>query len=117
MKVKGISWIGLKASSRERYKSITEILSRILEGWEFKTGDGYTHFTNGTAMIEVYVEGEGKDEFVCGLEVEDIDQSILELRRLGLEILGQKECADGSCWQHFKMPDGTEWEVKKSAML
>ncbi|MEM0128153.1 MAG: hypothetical protein QXO03_03600 [Thermoplasmatales archaeon] len=114
MEVTRISWIGVKTNSSEEFKKMTRIFSKILHGWESSAGNDYMHFSNGSTMIEVYYENSKRDEIVCGLEVESIENAISEIKEMGLTLIGSKECADGSCWQHFIMPDATEWEVKQS---
>ncbi|MEM1996368.1 MAG: hypothetical protein QXT54_05000 [Thermoplasmatales archaeon] len=56
-------------------------------------------------MIEVYYEDAPADVIVCGLEVRDIEDAVSEIKKLGLNLIGEKSCYDGSCWQHFLMPD------------
>ncbi|MEM3225032.1 MAG: hypothetical protein QXI13_02865 [Thermoplasmatales archaeon] len=115
MDVTGVRWIGLKTNSKQRFSEMTDMFSKILSGWEPKYGADYTHFSNGHLMIEVYYEDAPADVIVCGLEVRDIEDAVSEIKKLGLNLIGEKSCYDGSCWQHFLMPDGTEWEVKQSS--
>ena len=53
----------------------------------------------------------GKGHFetgpVVGLEVRDLAQAVAELRRAGIELLGEP----GPTWQHFRGPDGNVYEL------
>lgn len=56
----------------------------------------------------------GKEHFatspVVGFAVRDLPAAVAELRRAGLELLGEL----GSTWQHFRGPDGNVYELVTS---
>ncbi|MEM4068961.1 MAG: hypothetical protein QXL99_03875 [Thermoplasmatales archaeon] len=43
-------------------------------------------------MIEVYYEDAPADVIVCGLEVRDIEDAVSEIKKLGLNLIGEKSC-------------------------
>lgn len=114
MKVKGIAWIGLKTGSRRKFEDARRIFPAILGKEPEAEGKDYIHFELGDrSLLEIYMTSARNDSIVCGLAVENIDDGIEELKKIGDELSGAKECYNGNCWQHFTLPDGTEWEIKE----
>jgi hypothetical protein len=72
--------------------------------WVFELPDG--------RHVEVFGSGyQGKEYFstgpVAGFAVRDLPAAVGELRRAGLELLGEA----GPTWQHFRGPDGNVYEL------
>ncbi|MGC8561576.1 MAG: hypothetical protein ACP5UZ_00600 [Thermoplasmata archaeon] len=114
MNVKGVAWIGLKTGSRKKFDDARKTFSAILGKEPEAEGKDYLHFLlNDGSLLEIYMANIKKDSIVCGLSVDNIDASTEELKKIGVELIGGKECDNGNCWQHFALPDGTEWEIKE----
>jgi catechol 2,3-dioxygenase-like lactoylglutathione lyase family enzyme len=72
--------------------------------WVFEIPDG--------RHVEVFGQGyAGKAHFdtgpVVGFAVDDLSSAVEELRRAGVELLGEP----GPTWQHFRGPDGNVYEL------
>ncbi len=114
MNVKGIAWIGLKTGSRKKFNDARKIFSAMLGKEPDAEGKDYLYFSLGDgSLLEIYMASTKKDSIVCGFAVENIDAGTEELRKIGVQLLGTKECDNGNCWQHFVLPGGTEWEIKE----
>jgi len=114
MNVKGVAWIGLKTRSRRNFDDARRIFSAILGRGPDAEGKDYIHFQFGDgSLLEIYMAATRNDSIVCGFAVENIDDGTEELKKIGVELSGAKECDNGNCWQHFTLPDGTEWEIKE----
>ncbi|WP_394771382.1 VOC family protein [Lacisediminihabitans sp.] len=76
--------------------------------WAFDLKDG--------SQVEVFGEGfAGKDHLttgpVVGFIVDDLKEATEELKRHGVELLGDA----GPSWQHFRAPDGGVYELTQRA--
>ena len=110
MKIEGIGWLGVRTRDAEHLaKFFREVLG--MEGhraeddfWVFDLQDG--------SQIEIFGEGFAGKEYlttgpVVGLVVENLEEATAELRRHGVELLGDP----GPTWQHFRGPDGRVYEL------
>jgi len=75
--------------------------------WVFELPDGH--------HVEVFgPDYPGKDHFdtgpVVGFAVRDLHGAVEELRRAGVELLGEP----GPTWQQFRGPDGNVYELVSS---
>lgn len=112
MDISGIGWMGVRESDAARLVNFFEkVLSLKVahhedDFWVFNLPDG--------SQIEVFGEGfPNKSHLttgpVVGFLVEDLAESVKELERHGVELLGDP----GPSWQHFRGPDGRVYELKK----
>jgi catechol 2,3-dioxygenase-like lactoylglutathione lyase family enzyme len=112
MDVSGIGWMGVRsAKAEELVRFFQNVLSLEVthsedEFWVFDLKDG--------SQIEVFGEAfPGKEHLttgpVVGFLVNDLAASIEELKRNGVELLGDP----GPSWQHFRGPDGSIYELKQ----
>lgn len=116
MEIEGIGWMGVRTGdAQELARFLSDVLG--LEGhhteedfWAFDLKDG--------SQIEVFGEGFARKEHmttgpVVGFLVHDLTKATNELRRHGVELLGDP----GPSWQHFRGPDGTVYELKQRGDL
>jgi catechol 2,3-dioxygenase-like lactoylglutathione lyase family enzyme len=108
--VTGLVWAGTRTDSGTELALFYE---RVLglhpvhmepEFWVFDLPDG--------RRVEVFGAGyPGKAHFdtgpVIGFAVDDLASAVEELRRAGVELLGEP----GPTWQHFRGPDGNVYEL------
>jgi catechol 2,3-dioxygenase-like lactoylglutathione lyase family enzyme len=105
VEITGIGWMGVRtgdsAGLARFYSEVLGLEGRHTEDdfWVFDLKDG--------RQIEVFGEGfAGKDHLttgpVVGFLVDDLKEATEELRRHGVELLGDA----GPTWQHFRGPDG-----------
>lgn len=117
MRILGISWAGVKTSQYDQMKSV---FSRILSMEPDHERDDFAVFMLPSGeRIEVFgpsgpdpAEQFQNNRVEAGILVDDIDEAIGHLLSMGMELVGEKQVAEnGGSWQHFRMPDGTVWEV------
>lgn len=117
MRVKAISWVGVKTGSyremREFFAGVAglpvEFEDRDFAVFRFPSGDKLEVFGPGAADPPEQFAG---GQVVAGLLVEDIDAATEELRAAGIELLGERGGGGGGYfWQHFRTPDGKVFEL------
>jgi predicted enzyme related to lactoylglutathione lyase len=117
MRVKGISWVGVKTDS---YAQMRDFFSGVVglpvdyeepdfAVFRFPSGDKLEIFgPAGPNPPEQFA----RNAVVASLLVEDMDESIAELRAAGIALIGECQSGgDGYFWQHFRAPDGKVFEV------
>ena len=77
---------------------------RISGSSNFRTG-GMPRFSATATRAEHFATGP-----VVGFAVRDLAAAVEELRRAGVELLGEP----GPAWQHFRGPDGNVYELVTS---
>lgn len=117
MRVRGISWVGVKTSS---YAPMREFFATIAElAVDYERPDfAVFRFPNGD-KLEVFGPGAGEpaeqfagNQVEASLLVDDFDGAVEELRAAGIELVGTGGEADqGYRWQHFRAPDGKVFEL------
>jgi catechol 2,3-dioxygenase-like lactoylglutathione lyase family enzyme len=110
MEITGLGWCGTRT---DRPGELADFYEHVLglrlahaepDFWVFELPDG--------RHVEVFGAGyPGKEHFstgpVAGFAVRDLPTAVDELRRAGIELLGEP----GPSWQHFRGPDGNVYEL------
>ena len=114
MKVKGFAWAGVGTDDFEAtLRFFTEVIGLTVESNNGKIA----HLAVGPRQtLEIFGEGPGKAMNVTptiAFEVEDFDAACEELRRAGVELVGEVGRWNGFEWQYFRSPDGHLFEIKK----
>jgi predicted enzyme related to lactoylglutathione lyase len=117
MRVKGVSWVGVKT---DQYEAMVTFFRDVVGLEAVAERDDFLEFRmpNGD-QVEIFgprgpdaVEQFAHNEVVAGLQVEDIDSAIAALRDAGVELIGEHANAgSGHSWQHFRAPDGKVFEL------
>ncbi|MFC7533209.1 VOC family protein [Actinoplanes sp. GCM10030250] len=117
MRVRGISWVGVKTDSYQQMRDFFADTVGVAAEYE-RPDFAVFRFPNGD-KLEVF--GPGADDpaeqfavekVVASLLVDDIDAAVTELRQAGIELIGTKQGGgDGYFWQHFRAPDGKVFEL------
>jgi predicted enzyme related to lactoylglutathione lyase len=117
MRVKGISWVGVKTESYPQMREFFAAVAGLSVDYEsqdfavfrFPSGDKLEIF--GPAAAEP-PEQFARNQVVASLLVEDMDAATAELRAAGIELIGERGAGgDGYFWQHFRAPDGKVFEL------
>ena len=113
MEITGLGWCGTRTGrSSELAHFYEHVLGLRLvhteEGfWVFELPDGRHAEIFGSSY-------PGREHFatgpVVGFAVRDLPAAVAELRRAGVELLGEP----GPTWQHFRGPDGNVYELVTS---
>ncbi|HXT89187.1 MAG TPA: VOC family protein [Trebonia sp.] len=117
MRVRGISWVGVKTSSYPQMREF--FVTRAGLAVDFERPDfAVLRFPNGD-KLEIFgpeaaepPEQFARNQVEASLLVDDFDEAVEELRAAGIELVG--ECGDGGegyRWQHFRAPDGKVFEL------
>ena len=118
MKVKSFSWVGVATDDFDRSMAFFRDLLGLdvwVQGEEqaiLKTALGQ--------QLEIF----GRDEEeklrtrspVVAFEVDDLETAVEELRRAGVDIIGDMGSWNGFAWQYFRSPDGHIFELKTSPL-
>jgi catechol 2,3-dioxygenase-like lactoylglutathione lyase family enzyme len=113
MEITGLGWCGTRTS---RTSELAHFYEHVLglrpvhaetDFWVFELPDG--------RHVEIFGSSyPGKEHFatgpVVGFAVRDLPAAVDELRRAGVELLGEP----GPTWQHFRGPDGNVYELVTS---
>lgn len=113
MEITGLGWCGTRT---ERAADLARFYEYVLgfrpvhtepDMWVFELPDGH--------HVEVFGLGYPDKEHmttgpVTGFAVRDLPSATEELRRAGIELLGEP----GPTWQHFRGPDGNVYELTAS---
>ncbi|MEV6300672.1 VOC family protein [Actinoplanes sp. NPDC051861] len=117
MRVRGISWVGVKTDSYQQMRAFFTGVVGVPVAYErpdfavfqFPSGDKLEIFGPGATDPP---EQFAVEKVVASLLVDDIDAAIEELRQAGAELIGHKSSGgDGYFWQHFRAPDGKVFEL------
>ena len=118
MVYQGIAWVGVYVE--DMHASIAfykNVLGLPLLG----QGDDYAHFRVGKgALLELMSGGKtsrrpknpDQQSIVIGLLVENLDDSIRELKQKGVNFIGEIGEYKNSRWAHFTDPEGNQLEIK-----
>jgi predicted enzyme related to lactoylglutathione lyase len=94
MRVKGVSWVGVKT---DQYEAMVTFFRDVVGLEAVAERDDFLEFRmpNGD-QVEIFgprgpdaVEQFAHNEVVAGLQVEDIDSAIAALRDAGVELIGE----------------------------
>ncbi|HLL69225.1 MAG TPA: VOC family protein [Micromonosporaceae bacterium] len=117
MRVRGISWVGVKTDSYQQMKQFFADVAGVAIDHE-QPDFAVFRFPNGD-KLEIF--GPGADDppeqfavekVVASLLVDDINEAIAALRGADVELIGPKQAGgDGYFWQHFRAPDGKVFEL------
>ena len=119
MKYHGLIWIGLYVEDLQA--SIVfyrDVMGLPLLG----QGDDWAHFDSGNgSLLELFSGGKASLEpklpaqqsIVLGLQVENLDRSIAELKGKGVHFTGDVGEYAGTRWAHFSDPEGNQLEIKE----
>jgi len=110
MEITGLGWCGTRTDRpRQQADFYEHVLGLRLahaepDFWVFQLPDGRN--------VEVFGDSHpGKEHLstgpVVGFAVRDLQAAVDELRRAGIELLGES----GPTWQHFRGPDGYVYEL------
>lgn len=113
VEITGLGWCGTRT---DRAGELAHFYEHVLglrlvhtepDFWVFELLDG--------RHVEVFGSGyPGKEHFgtgpVAGFAVRNLPAAVEELRRAGVELLGEP----GPTWQHFRGPDGNVYELVAS---
>lgn len=118
MRVKGISWVGVKTSHfgpLRKFCTGTLGLPLVVDRPDFvvfRLPDG--------DQLELFGPQAGNppaqfaaNQVVCGFLVDDIETARQELKGAGVELIGslERDPRTGYAWQHFRGPDGLVYEL------
>lgn len=119
MEFKGIGWAGYRSRN---YELVVKIFRELLKMDPVEAGEDYQIFRfSGGDELEIMkisgdeeVSGTGPLGAVPGLVVDNIAAGVSRIRDAGLNATSPVQYGnDGSCWVHFQLPDGSEWELKQ----
>jgi len=117
VKVKSISWVGVKTDSYREMRQFFSGVAGLPVDYE-STDFAVFRFPSGD-KLEIFgpaashAPGQfSRNEVVASLLVEDIDVAVEELRAADIELLGERGGGEGGYfWQHFRLPDGKVFEL------
>lgn len=119
MKYQGPIWLGLFVEDLEAsihfYKDVMGL--RLLG-----KGDVWAHFDSGNGtLLELFSGGKASREpklpaqqsITVGFRVENLENSIAELKQKGVHFIGDVGEYEGTRWAHFSDPEGNQLEIKE----
>jgi predicted enzyme related to lactoylglutathione lyase len=117
VRVRGISWVGVKTDSYQQMKDFFVDVATVAVDHEQPDFIVF-RFPNGD-KLEIFgpdaddpPEQFAVEKVVASLLVDDIDDAIAALREAGVELIGTKQGGgEGYFWQHFRVPDGKVFEL------
>lgn len=110
MEITGLGWCGTRT---DRPQELAHFYEHVLGLRPVHTEPDVRIFELPDGrLVEVFGEGyPGKEHLttgpVAGFAVRDLPAAVDELRRAGIELLGEP----GPTWQHFRGPDGNVYEL------
>jgi predicted enzyme related to lactoylglutathione lyase len=117
MRVRGISWVGVKTDAYRQMKDFFADVAGMAVDYErpdfavFRLPNGDKLEVFGPAAADP-PEQFAVEKVVASLLVDDLDEAIEELRAAGVELIGSKQGGgEGYFWQHFRAPDGKVFEL------
>jgi predicted enzyme related to lactoylglutathione lyase len=114
MKVKALSWMGVKTSQFDDMVHLyRDVLQLHLELEQpdfavFRLPNGDTLELFGPAGPNAHL---AQGIVVCGFRVDDIEQARQDLIEAGIELIGPLQGDGGTSWQHFRGPGGSVFEL------
>jgi len=114
MKVLGLVWLGTRT---ERFDDMATFLESTMGLTLAESVDGYREYKLPNAdVVELFGPDDAeKTHFttgpVAGFLVSDIATAGDELRRAGVELIGDLHRTGTYAWQHFRAPDGNVYEL------
>jgi hypothetical protein len=117
VRIRGLSWVGVKTEHHEDMRRFfTEVIGLEIA---VQREDFTVYRLPGGDQLELFgphgpdpTEQFASNQVVAGLLVEDIERAVDELRRAGVELIGEVGGVhDGYSWQHFRAPDGKVFEL------
>ena len=118
MRIKGISWVGVKTDEfvalgtfRKSVLGLPVLLDRP-DFLVFRMPDGDQLELFGPSARHPPAQF-ASNRVVCGFLVDDLDSARRELEQAGIELLGgpERDSKTGYAWQHFRGPDGLVYEL------
>lgn len=110
MEITGLGWSGTRTEHAEELAQFYENVLGLRkvysepEFWVFELPDGRHVEVFGTRYAGKQYMETGP---VVGFAVAELPKAVAELRRAGVELLGEP----GPTWQHFRGPDGNVYEL------
>lgn len=114
MRVKGLVWLGFRtAQFEETVKFLRDVMG--MEQIRDEAQIAGFRLENDTE-VEVYRPEEEFHAFftsgpVVAFLVDDVDEARATMEAERIEFLGPIQRAGNTCWNHFKAPDGTVFEI------
>lgn len=120
MQYQGLIWAGLYVEELEGSVSFyKDVLGLPLRRQRNDTA----HFDAGNGVLFELMSG-GKaspspktpeqQPFVLGIQVEDLDSAVQELRQKGVNFIGEAGEYKGTRWAQFSDPEGNRLEIKQT---
>lgn len=118
MKVRGVAWLGVRT---DRYEEMVRFCRDVLGLKQIHDSGRFGIFdAEDGDTVEIFGAGAltGPGQFdtnkvVAGFLVDDLDAATREIIGGGAELLGGRNNAAHSSWQHFRAPDGNVYELKE----
>ncbi|MBI2012172.1 hypothetical protein HYS91_05395 [Candidatus Daviesbacteria bacterium] len=118
MKVKSISWLGVRTNKFNEMCKFYEEVFKLPKVFS-EPGFAAYKFPNGD-LIEIFAESYESHKLfntgpVPGFEVENIEQAREEMEKLGIEFIGpiEEDKDNGNKWSHFRHLDGNIYELSQ----
>lgn len=117
MRVRGISWVGVKTDSYQEMRDFFADVAGLAIDHE-QSDFAVFRFPDGD-KLEIFgpeadhpTEQFAGEKVVASLLVDDLDDGIDALVQAGINLIGTKQVAgNGYSWQHFRAPDGKVFEL------
>jgi predicted enzyme related to lactoylglutathione lyase len=117
MHIKGVSWVGVKTDQCTAMAGFFRDVMGLKPTLE--RGDFVVFRMPNGDQVEVFGPGGpnppeqfAHNDVVAGLLVDDIEAATAELRKAGVELIGEGTTTDsGYAWQLFRAPDGKVFEL------
>lgn len=114
MSAEGIGFVGLRTSAFEATVAVFRDVLGLVPARETPDLAGF-RLADGT-LFEIYGPGDEFHGFfetgpVVGFRVASFDAARARLAAAGIGFIGEPQHADGTSWQHFRLPDGTIAEI------
>jgi glyoxylase I family protein len=118
MKVRGVAWLGVRT---DRYAEMAQFCRDVLGLTQVHDDGRFGIFdTEDGDRVEIFGPGAPRgpgqfdtNEVVAGFLVDDLATATREIVAGGAELLGGRNDAAHSSWQHFRAPDGNVYELKE----
>ncbi|MBA2362964.1 MAG: VOC family protein [Chloroflexia bacterium] len=114
MKVKGLGWLGIRASEFEETVRLfrdtmgLEVVreERDVTGFQFPDGTGMEVWRPEDTFHSFFPSGP-----VVGFLVDDVDDARARMEAAGTEFLGPIQRSVTASWNHFRGPNGNVYEI------
>src|SRR5215831_3715007 len=102
-----------------QFTQMAPFFGQVMELEGIRGEPGIAGFRLGDqTQMEIYAPGadEGFHDFfapgpVIGFEVDNVDSARSEMEAAGIEFIGPIQREGNACWNHFRAPDGTVFEI------